>query len=51
MLNKKTKNRLLIFFLFSLFVIIIAVLSFKTLEDNVLYFFLQQILKKTKHQF
>ena len=38
MLNKKTKNRSLIFFLFSLILIIGIFVSIKVLEDNVLYF-------------
>ena len=38
MLNKKTKNRSLIFFLFSLVLIIGIFISIKVLEDNVLYF-------------
>ena len=39
MLNKKTKNRSFTFFLFSLFLIIAISISFKVLDDNVLYFF------------
>ena len=39
MLNKKTKNRSFKFFLFSLFLIIARSISFKVLDDNVLYFF------------
>ena len=38
MLNKKTKNRSLIFFLSSILLIISVFLSLKVLEDNVLYF-------------
>ena len=38
MLSKKTKNRSLIFSLFSLFLIISVFLSIKVLDDNVLYF-------------
>ena len=38
MLNKKTKNRSLVFFLFSLILIIGIFISIKVLEDNVLYF-------------
>jgi len=38
MLNKKTKNRSLIFFLFSLILIIGIFISIRILEDNVLYF-------------
>ena len=38
MLNKKTKNRSLIFFLFSLVLVIGIFFSIKVLEDNVLYF-------------
>ena len=37
MLNKKTKNRSLVFFLFSLILIIGIFISIKVLEDNVLY--------------
>ena len=38
MLNKKTKNRSLLLFLFSLILIIGIFISIKVLEDNVLYF-------------
>ena len=38
MLNKKTKNRSFIFFLFSIVLILSIFIAFKTLEDNVLYF-------------
>ena len=38
MLNKKTKNRSFLFFLFSLLLIIAVSISLKILEDNVLYF-------------
>tara|TARA_Y100001970_G_scaffold222261_1_gene273287 strand:+ start:6346 stop:6774 length:429 start_codon:yes stop_codon:yes gene_type:complete len=38
MLNKKQKNRSLIFFLFSFALIIGIVVSIKVLDDNVLYF-------------
>ena len=38
MLNKKTKNRSLVFFLFSLILIIGIFISIRILEDNVLYF-------------
>ena len=38
MLNTKTKNRSLVFFLFSLILIIGIFISIKVLEDNVLYF-------------
>ncbi len=38
MLNKKTKNRTFIFFLFSIVLILSIYIAFKTLEDNVLYF-------------
>jgi len=38
MLNRKIKNRSLIFFLFSLILIISIFISLKVLEDNVLYF-------------
>ena len=38
MLSKKTKNRSLIFFLFSLFLIMGIFISMKVLKDNVLYF-------------
>ena len=39
MLNKKTKNKSFIFFLFSLLLIIAVASSLKVLDDNVLYFF------------
>jgi len=39
MLNIKTKNRLLILVAIAVLVITITVLIFKTLEDNVLYFY------------
>jgi len=39
MLNIKTKNRLLVFIGISVFSILIIFLIFKTLEDNVLYFY------------
>ena len=38
MLNKKTKNRSFLFFLFSLLLILAVSISLKILEDNVLYF-------------
>ena len=38
MLSKKTKNRSIIFFLFSLFLIIGIFISMKVMKDNVLYF-------------
>ena len=39
MLNIKTKNRLLIFLTISLLSIVLITFVFKTLEDNVLYFY------------
>ena len=39
MLNKKSKNKSFIFFLFSLLLIIAVASSLKVLDDNVLYFF------------
>ena len=39
MLNNKTKNRLTIFVAISILTIIAIVFIFKTLEDNVLYFY------------
>ena len=38
MLNKKTKNRSIVFFSFSLLLILGILISIKVLEDNVLYF-------------
>ena len=38
MLNKKTKNRSIIFFSFSVILILGILISIKVLEDNVLYF-------------
>ena len=47
MLNNKTKNRLTIFVAISILTIIAIVFIFKTLEDNVLYFYSPSEISKT----
>ena len=47
MLNKKTKNRSLIFFLSSILLIISVFLSLKVLEDNVMYFYSPSDIKNS----
>ncbi len=47
MLNIKTKNRLLILVAIAVLVITITVLIFKTLEDNVLYFYSPSEIEKS----
>ena len=47
MLNKKIKNRSFIFFLFSIVLILSIFIAFKTLEDNVLYFYSPSEIKES----
>ena len=47
MLNNKTKNRLTIFVAISILTIIAIVFIFKTLEDNVLYFYSPSEISKS----
>ena len=46
MLNIKTKNRLLVFIAISVLSIVVIVFIFKTLEDNVLYFYSPSEIKE-----
>ena len=48
MLNIKTKNRLSVFIVVTLFCIILFALIFKTLEDNVLYFYSPTEIKESE---
>ena len=48
MLNIKTKNRLSVFIVATLFCIILFALIFKTLEDNVLYFYSPTEIKENE---
>ena len=48
MLNIKTKNRLSVFIVATLFCIILFALIFKTLEDNVLYFYSPTEIKESE---